>query len=982
MKREWDIDELIEHFSLSGKDYSLLSGKDSDNQLGLAILLKYFQYEGKFPNSKREIPRSVVEFMAEQLAMDPQVFEKYLWDSRTMSRERGAIREHLGFREGTEEDRDALTEWIIAHPDMPREHSEAYWLDLAYQHYRELRLEPSSPDKMERAVSSALNTYQDKVCVVVHRRLSLEMIAKLADLLEPDPATPANSENPWSRLAYLKDDPDGIDLKNVLEVGDKLRQLREIGLPRDLFEEVDSKWVEVYRRRAIADYPSDLKQRPDAIKYSYLAAFCQIREGEITDQLVDLLNQVIHKISTNARRKIEKTVIKEIRRVYGKGEMLVKIAKASLASPEGSVEDVVFTAVSEERLQRVVEEYENKPLTYTEQVGELMRRSYSNYYRKMLGMILDTLVFRANNPEYQPVLEAIKVVEKYVKQQKMRYYPLNEVVPLEGVIPTGWMDMVKVKKGKKERISRYDYELCVLGTLRECLRSTGIWIEGAKKYGNPDKLLTADFEDRREAYYEKLDQPLSAKAFTDQLKQRLKDALAAFNSSVTSNPSVKILDWRKGWIRLSPLEAQSEPPFLSKLKAEVGRIWAKTDLLDVLKEADLRVNFTAEFKTLAKRQSMAEATLRKRLLLCLFGLGTNIGLKPASSGDDDQTEDDLRYVKKFFLSREGLRAANALLVNATFEARQPHIWGEGSVACASDSRKFGVRGENLKTEWHNRYRGRGVMIYWSVERKALAIYSQLKAPSSSEVAMMIEGVLRHATTMQVERNYVDTHGQSEIAFAFCHLLGFDLLPRFKNIGSQKLHRPDLIKTYPNLDPIMTTKAINWEFIEQQYDFMIQYATALLLGANDAETILKRFTQTEREHPTYAALRELGKVIKTLFLCEYLSSESLRREIEEGLNIVENWHSANLYVGYGRSGEFFSRRLIEQEISMLSLQLLQNSLIHINTLMLQQVLANPYWYNRMTVDDWRGLTPLFYKHINPYGTFILDMNRRIPFEQAA
>lgn len=49
------------------------------------------------------------------------------------------------------------------------------------------------------------------------------------------------------------------------------------------------------------------------------------------------------------------------------------------------------------------------------------------------------------------------------------------------------------------------------------------------------------------------------------------------------------------------------------------------------------------------------------------------------------------------------------------------------------------------TEWHIRYGGRGVMIYWHVARKSLCIYSQLKRCSSSEVAAMIEGVLRHQT---------------------------------------------------------------------------------------------------------------------------------------------------------------------------------------------------------------------------------------------
>ena len=90
------------------------------------------------------------------------------------------------------------------------------------------------------------------------------------------------------------------------------------------------------------------------------------------------------------------------------------------------------------------------------------------------------------------------------------------------------------------------------------------------------------------------------------------------------------------------------------------------------------------------------------------------------------------------------------------------------------------------TEWHIRYGGRGVMIYWHVEKKSVCIYSQLKRCSSSEVAAMIEGVLRHCTEMEVEQHYVDSHGQSEIAFAFSHLLGFDLMPRLKAIASQKL----------------------------------------------------------------------------------------------------------------------------------------------------------------------------------------------------
>src|SRR3546814_3285193 len=108
-------------------------------------------------------------------------------------------------------------------------------------------------------------------------------------------------------------------------------------------------------------------------------------------------------------------------------------------------------------------------------------------------------------------------------------------------------------------------------------------------------------------------------------------------------------------------------------------------------------------------------------------------------------------------------------------------------ACASDSTKVGAWDQNLMAEWHVRYRGRGVMIYWHMERQATCIYSQLKRCSSSEVSAMIEGVLRHCTDQEIQRHYVDSHGQSEVGFAFCHLLGFELAPRLKDRKSTRLN---------------------------------------------------------------------------------------------------------------------------------------------------------------------------------------------------
>ncbi len=97
-------------------------------------------------------------------------------------------------------------------------------------------------------------------------------------------------------------------------------------------------------------------------------------------------------------------------------------------------------------------------------------------------------------------------------------------------------------------------------------------------------------------------------------------------------------------------------------------------------------------------------------------------------------------------------------------------------------------------------------------------------------------------------------------------------------------------------------------------------------------------------------------------------------------MVENWNSANSFIFYGKSGEISTNRIDDQEISILCLHLLQNCLIYINTLMIQQVLSQKKWYELMTPEDFRGLTPLIYAHINPYGQFDLDMEERILIEK--
>ena len=93
---------------------------------------------------------------------------------------------------------------------------------------------------------------------------------------------------------------------------------------------------------------------------------------------------------------------------------------------------------------------------------------------------------------------------------------------------------------------------------------------------------------------------------------------------------------------------------------------------------------------MTKRENLPRDVLHRRLILCLYGLGTNTGFKRLPNADPGTSYSDLRYVRSRYIHKEQLRNAIAHVANAIFDVRWEEIWGEGTTACASDSKKFGA----------------------------------------------------------------------------------------------------------------------------------------------------------------------------------------------------------------------------------------------------------------------------------------------------
>jgi len=969
MKHFWDGKELADHWSLSFEELELLKTKPSRSHLPFCAQLKYYQYSGSFPTSFSDIPEIPLEYLRGQLEVVE--IKEYEWDGRTAKRHKLEILEYLGIRKSNDEDRTEYKEWLtselipkISNIKELAARSEVWFL----QHKLVLPTEST----LERLIRSAIKAHEERIFELITDELSEKCVEEIDSFLA--------EERGKEKITFskIKSDPGKIGINSVVKETDKLRFIYSLNLPDKALKQLNSKTLSTYKMRVASQSAWETKRHKPTTRYALVAIFLFLRKAEIIDGLVELLIQIVHRLSVRADNKVNKSILKDFKKVYGKNNILFQIADAALEKPEGLIKDVIFPIANKNTLDNLIKEYKSTGPGYKYEVHKVIRASYSSHYRRMVPKILEALPFRSNNENHQPVLDAWEFIRKS-RQSPRTFFDLDDEIPINGVIQPKWKDVVINTDDKgQERINGINYEICVLQALREKLRCKEIWVEGADRYRNPDEDLPQDFSEKRDFYYQDLGHSQDADSFVQGLKDNLYAALNNLSQSMPKNKKVKLRNTDKNRICITPLDEQPEPKNINRMKGEIQSQWPATSLLDILKEADLQINFTDSFQTQRTSERINRAELQKRLILGLFGIGTNAGLKSVSAGRHGISYKELLHTKNIYMNKYSLRRAIAKVVNATFEIRDPKIWGEGTTACASDSTQIGSWDQNLIAEWHARYKGRGVMIYWHVEKKSTCIYSQLKRCSSSEVASMIEGVLRHCTEMSVNKAYVDSHGQSEVGFAFSHMLGFNLMPRLKNIASQKLYVPYVGSSgqFENIELILT-RPIDWKIIAEQYDQIIKYTSALKQGIADPESILRRFTRNNIQHPTYKALAELGKAIKTIFLCDYIEHEEIRREINSGLNVVENWNGANGFIFFGKGGEVATNRGEDQELSVLALHLVQQCLVYVNTLMIQKVTSQERWNNIFTEEDYRALCPLFYSHVNPYGIFELDMNTRIP-----
>lgn len=275
-------------------------------------------------------------------------------------------------------------------------------------------MEPPTVDRIDRIIKSVIYKYETGFFQETFNKIASGTLSKI-DILINDLTSQEELElHDDSSLSFseLRADPGRISLESVFSELKKLRTFQELNLPDDLFNGIPNKTLKKYKQRAVSEDISELRRHPEKIRYTLLAVFFWLRKMEITDNIMELLIQIIHRICVRAERKVDNEINNDLKKVSGKTNILFRMAETALENPDGKIKDIIYPIVNENTLKAFVREFKNTGAAYRQKVHTVMRTSFSRRYRRMVSEILKTLEFYSNNDVHKPIIEALEIIKQ------------------------------------------------------------------------------------------------------------------------------------------------------------------------------------------------------------------------------------------------------------------------------------------------------------------------------------------------------------------------------------------------------------------------------------------------------------------------------------------------------------------------------------------------------------------------------------------
>ncbi len=582
-----------------------------------------------------------------------------------------------------------------------------------------------------------------------------------------------------------------------------------------------------------------------------------------------------------------------------------------------------------------------------------MRRYFSDY--------IQLVDFKAPN-EDSSLIEAIEIIKK-LDNKELKSLPTN--VPYDFINK----DLKRALFDQDSNIKRNIWEMGVAIAIKESLVSGNIYIPQSKQYISFRNLVYSDKEWAivKNSSYESLKLESKASKAAISLKEQFLSTIHAARINYKKDDFAEIKNEK---LKLRKKDALEESPEVVRLQKILSSSLPKIKIEQLLIEVDQITGFSRNFMPIHKQKSQP-ANFYKTLMASLLSQATNIGISAMQDCTINITSDMIRYVMDSYIREDTIKLANADLVNQHSILPFSNIHGGGNIS-SSDGQRFAVTASSLMSSFCPRYFGyyeKAIGIYTHVSDQYSVFNTKVISCSPREALYVLDGLLENNTILENREHTTDTEGFTEHIFALSFLLGYQFVPRIKNLKDQQLYCVNKDIDYGQFNSILN-KTIDINLIEEQWDEMIRVIASLRSRLTPAHEIVRRLSKgTDR---LSKAFTHLGRLLKTQHILRYITDEDLRNRIYRQLNKGEYRHTLPRWIFFANQGKFQTGDYEEIMNKASCLSLISNAVLYWNTVKMSEIVDQLRRDGEKISDETLShISLLPHKHVIPMGTYFVD-----------
>jgi len=433
-----------------------------------------------------------------------------------------------------------------------------------------------------------------------------------------------------------------------------------------------------------------------------------------------------------------------------------------------------------------------------------------------------------------------------------------------------------------------------------------------------------------------------------------------------------------GKLSITPVRADTSPP-AENLAARIEGLMPRVRITELLHEVARETGFLQVFTNLRTNEPHDN---ENALLAAILADGSNLGLTRMAEASQGVTPDQLVWTKSAYIRPETYRAALARIIDTHHRLPIAGVWGQGTTS-SSDGQFFrsGKRGAGAG-EINARYGvDPGFSFYTHVSDQHGPYHVKVISAATHEAPYVLDGLLHHGTGLAIDTHYADTGGASDHVFALCRMLGYRFCPRLRDFPDRRLAAFEPTSHYPSLKPLMGAR-FKADVIRVHWDEIVRLVASLKAGTVQPSVMLRKLATYERQNQLDLALREIGRVERTIFMLDWLESPELRRRCHAGLNKSEQRHFLTGAICTFKQGRIADRTHEAQQFRASGLNLVIAAIVYWNSTYIADAVAHLRAIGEPAPDDLLVHTsPVGWGHIAFSGDFLWDraaamaLNRR-------